>query len=161
MSAGRPFIIVTVLFDGTARPSAVTRALGDAMDRALKATAGADIAGIDLAELAIAPKAFQNVRASLSLADDQAAIYDVFPVSEKLDAGTRRVAGQFLAAEALWMLESQGMLKGAPAAEKLDLPKGWPKDPAQIRQRLLDAGSHELSEAGIATFRAVKARWDA
>jgi hypothetical protein len=161
MPPGRPFIIVTVLLDGSARPSAVTRAFGDAMDRALKATAGLETAGVDLAELAIAPKAFQSLRASLALPEDCAAIYDVFPLSDKLDAPTRRVAGQFLAAEALWTLEGQGMLKGAPAAEKLDLPKGWPKDPAAIRQRLLDAGAQDLTDAGIETYRTTKTRWDA
>ena len=73
----------------------------------------------------------------------------------------RQIAGQFLAAEALWALEEQGMLDGIPAGEKLDLPKGWSKDPKEIRQKLVDAGAHNLGEAAIATYREIKSAWDA
>lgn len=159
--ADGPYLVVTVLMDGSARSAAITMSHGIAMERAYRAAEGLPTAGIELAELPILPKAFELLRASLSLPGNTVALYDVFPVSSKLDAPTRRVAGQFLAAEGLWTLEENGMLKGAPAGEKLDLPKGWSKDPKEIRQRLLDAGAQDLTSEGIETYRTVKARWDA
>ena len=41
---------------------------------------------------------------------DTVTVYDLFPLSALLDPRYRTVAGQFLAAEALWTLEEQGML---------------------------------------------------
>ncbi|MEZ4257104.1 MAG: hypothetical protein R3A78_15550 [Polyangiales bacterium] len=160
MSSGAPYLVVTVLLDGSARPAALTRSHGAAMQRAFTATQGLETAGLDLAELAIAPKAFENLRKGLGLPDDTVALYDVFPLASRLDAGLRRVAGQFLAAEALWAIEEQGMLKGVPPAEKLDLPKGWSKDPKDIRKRLVEAGAQDLGAQGIETFKEVKRRWD-
>jgi hypothetical protein len=71
------------------------------------------------------------------------------------------VAGQFLAAEALWTLEEQGQLGGVPVNVKLDIPNGWEKDPKAIHAKLLEAGALELSPEGIETFKTVKSAWDA
>lgn len=157
----RPLLVVTVLMDGSARPAAVTRSHADAVERAMNASAGHETAGLEIAELAIAPKAFAALRKNLGLGDDTVALYDIFPLGPNLPAGLRTVAGQFLAAEALWTLEEQGMLSGVPPQEKLDLPAGWSKDPKEIRQRLVDAGATALSEQGASTYNAIKQKWDA
>ena len=72
----------------------------------------------------------------------------------------RKVAGQFLAAEALWTLEDQGQLGGVPLNMQLDLPAGWDRDPKAVHARLVEAGALELSPAGIETFKTVKSAWD-
>lgn len=156
----QPFLVVTVLVDGSARPAALTRSLGDAMERAITASSGQKIAGLDVVELTISAQAFGELRASLSLGEDTVAMYDLFPISSALDPKLRKVAGQFLAAERLWQLEEQGMLRGAPAHERFDLPKGWPKSPKEIREKLEQAGAPNLSEAAISTYHGVKAKWD-
>lgn len=127
----------------------------------MKATAGREIAGIEIAELTIAPKAFAALRRSLALPEDTVALYDIFPLSAALSPDLRTIAGQFLAAEALWALEEGGMLSGVPPQEKLDLPAGWSKDPHSIRQRLVDAGASALSPQAAGTYNAVKQVWDA
>ncbi|MCA9581016.1 MAG: hypothetical protein KC416_04435 [Myxococcales bacterium] len=156
----RPYLIISALMDSTARAAAITRSHGDAIERAMQATAGKDVAGVELAELGISPKAFDKLRKALHLDGETVALYDVFPISSDLDGTLRNVAGQFLAAEALWALEQQGMLEGVPTVERFDLPKGWNKDPKDIRQRLVDAGAHNLSAAGAETYKAIKAHWD-
>ncbi len=155
-----PFLVVTVLQDSSARPAAVTRSLGDAVETAMVASAGKPIAGVEVAELAIHPKAFAGLRKKLQLPEEQIAIYDVFPMGASVPIELRRIAGQFLAAEALWALEEQGMLDGVPPGEKLDLPNGWSKDPKDIRQKLVDAGAHNLSDQAISTYREIKSAWD-
>lgn len=157
----RPLLVVTVLMDSSARPAAITRSHGDAMERAMKATAGRQIAGIEIAELPIAPKAFAALRRNLALGEDTVALYDIFPLAAELAPGLRTIAGQFLAAEALWALEEGGMLSGVPPQEKLDLPKGWKKDPHDIRQRLVDAGASALSAEAASTYNEIKKVWDA
>lgn len=155
-----PFLVVTVLQDASARPAAITRSLGDAVERAMIASAGKSIAGVEVAELSIHPKAFAGLRRKLNLPEEQVAIYDVFPMGGSVPTELRRIAGQFLAAEALWALEEQGMLDGVPPSEKLDLPDGWSKDPKEIRQKLVDAGAHNLSDNAINTYREIKSTWD-
>lgn len=156
----RPLLVVTVLIDGSARPAAITRSHGDAMERAIGASAGQDIAGLEIAELHIAPKAFAALRKNLGLDDETVALYDIFPLAADLPQELRSVAGQFLAAEALWTLEEQGMTLGVPPQEKLDLPDGWSRDPKDIRQRLVDAGASALSEAAANAYLTIKRRWD-
>jgi hypothetical protein len=155
-----PFLVLTVLLDGAARPAAVTRSHGDALERAMKAAAGQTIAGMDLVELPNAKPAFDALKNHLRIGPDVIGIYDVFPLASHLDASVRKVAGQFLAAEALWTLEDQGQLGGVPLNMQLDLPKGWDRDPKAVHARLVEAGALELSPAGIETFKTVKSAWD-
>src|SRR5690606_4741342 len=107
----------------------VTRSHGDALERAIGSTQGHDIAGIDIIELPIAPQAFAALRKHLGATEDTVGFYDLFPLSAHLDLDVRKAAGQFLAAEALWTLEEQGLLGGVPLSLKLDLPKSWNRDP--------------------------------
>ena len=155
-----PFLVLTVLLDGAARAAAITRSHGDALERAMKACAGEAIAGLEIVELPIAPKAFDALRQHLNLGKDVVGLYDVFPLASHLDAELRTVAGQFLAAEALWTLEEQGMLGGVPLNVKLDLPPGWDSNPKVVHGRLVEAGALNLSHEGVETFKRVKASWD-
>jgi hypothetical protein len=155
-----PLLVVTVLLDASARPAAITRSHGDAMERALIATAGQPTAGLELAELAIAPKAFAHLKRGLAMPPGTVALYDIFPLAPSVPAPIRTIAGQFLAAEALWALEEQGLLGGVPPAERFDLPKGWTKDPTDIRKRLIEAGTSALSNQAVESYLSIKTRWD-
>jgi hypothetical protein len=73
----------------------------------------------------------------------------------------RNVAGQFLAAEALWTLEEQGMLSGVPFSIKFDAPRDWDVAPEKLHERLVAAGALELSPQAIETFKTIKTAWDA
>jgi hypothetical protein len=156
-----PFIVVTAILDGSARPAAVTFSHGDAMERAIDATAGQDIAGMDIVELPIPPPAFTALREHAAKPADAVAVYDVFPLAAALSPEVRTVAAQFLAAEALWALEEQGALKGVPLNLKLDLPDAWDRAPKAVHERLVAAGALDLSPQAIETFKNVKGRWDA
>jgi hypothetical protein len=156
-----PLLVVTVLMDASARPAAVTRSHGDALERALSASAGHDTAGLELIELPIAPKAFAALRRNLTMPPTTVAVYDIFPLSAQVAPELRKVAGQFLAAEALWAMEEQNLLDGVPPNEKLDLPAGWDKDPKAVRGKLVEAGASTLTDAAIQTFAKIKAKWDA
>ena len=158
---GRPYLVLTVLLDGAARPADITRSHGDAYERSLQASAGKDIAGLDLVELPIAAPVFKALRQPLSVPADVVGLYDVFPLASHLEPGLRKIAGQFLAAEALWTLEEQGLLGGVPVNVKLDLPKGWNSDPKQVHEKLVGAGALDLTGDGIETYKAVKSAWDA
>ncbi|HJL16216.1 MAG TPA: hypothetical protein RMH99_11190 [Sandaracinaceae bacterium LLY-WYZ-13_1] len=157
----RPFIVLTAILDGSARPAAVTVSHGDAMERAIGATAGTDIAGLDIVELPVAPPAFGALRKHSGRAADACAVYDLFPLAATLDPQVRTIAGQFLAAEALWALEEAGHLEGVPLNLKLDVPKGWDRDPKKIHEKLVAAGALELSSDAIETFKSIKGAWDA
>jgi hypothetical protein len=161
MPSDQAFIVVTAILDQNARPAALTLSHGDALERAVKATAGRAIAGLDIVELPIPPKAFQTLRDSAGRAPDTVAVYDVFPLAPHLDGPTRRVAGQFLAAEVLWALEEQGQLKAGALNLRLDVPSGWDKAPRAVHEKLVEAGALDLSEAAIEDFKAIKAAWDA
>ena len=156
----RPYLVLTVLLDGSARPAAITRSHGDALERSLMATQGQEIAGLDLVELPIAAPVFKALRQPLAVPDEEVGLYDVFPLASHLAPELRKIAGQFLAAEALWTLEEQGLLAGVPVNVKLNLPQGWESDPRQVHQRLVGAGALDLTESGIETYKAVKAAWD-
>jgi len=156
----QPFLVLSVLLDSSARPAAVTRSHGDAVERLGQAAAGHAIAGLELAELPIGPKAFMGLRHGLGLPPITVALYDIFPVASHLKPELRRIAGQFLAAEALWALEEQGVLGGAPPGEKFDLPRGWSKAPKDIREKLVEAGATDISEEAVRTFAAIKEAWD-
>ena len=156
----RPFLVLTVLLDGAARPAAITRDHGDALERSIVATAGREIAGLDLVELPVASPIFKALRSPLGIPEESVGIYDVFPLASHLDPGLRKVAGQFLAAEALWTLEEQGLLSGVPVNLKLDVPKGWDTNPKKVHEKLVEAGALDLTPAGIETFKAVKSAWD-
>ncbi len=156
----RPFLVLTVLLDGAARPAAITRSHGDALERSLKATEGKEVAGLDLVELPIAPPIFKALRQPLAIPEEAVGLYDVFPLASHLKPELRKVAGQFLAAEALWTLEEQGLLGGVPVNIKLEVPKGWEPDPKKIHERLVSEGALDLTSSGIDTFKAVKTAWD-
>jgi len=157
----RPFIVVTAILDGSARPAAVTVSHGDAVERAYGGTGAEDVAGLDIVELPIAPPAFAALRDTTGGASDIVAVYDVFPLSAALDPNHRTIAGQFLAAEMLIKLEENGLLKGVPLNLKLDVPKGWERDPKAIHEKLVAAGALDLSESAIETYTRIKASWDA
>jgi hypothetical protein len=157
---GRPYLVLTVLLDSSARPAAVSRSHGDAYERSLKAAAGHDIAGIELVELPIAAPVFKALRTPLAVPADTVGLYDVFPLASHLKPEYRKIAAQFLAAEALWTLEEQGLLGGVPVNVKLDVPQGWDNDPKHVHERLVNAGALDLSEAGIETYKAIKTAWD-
>jgi hypothetical protein len=156
----RPFLILTAICDASARPAAITRGHGDAMERAYVAAQGCDTDGLDLVELPIAPAAFAALRKHLQIGDDRVTVYDLFPLSSQLDPRYRPVAGQFLAAEALWALEEQGLLHGVPFSVQFELPRGWDKDPKKLHERLIAEKALELSATAIETFKRVKTAWD-
>lgn len=156
----RPFLILTAICDASARPAAVTVGHGDAMERAYIAADGQDTEGIDLVELPIAPAAFAALRRHLQIRDDRVTVYDLFPLSARLNARFRGIAGQFLAAEALWALEEQGLLSGVPFTVQFDVPAGWDKDPKKLHERLVAEGALDLGANAIETFKRVKGTWD-
>ncbi|MFT3922349.1 MAG: hypothetical protein QM778_07430 [Myxococcales bacterium] len=158
--AQNPFIVITAVLDAEARPAAVTRSHGEAYDRALKATKGKAISNLDLVELPIDRAAHAALRKHLGLPEEQAGVYDVFPLSPTLAPAVRKAAGQFLAAESLWSLDAQGVF-GDALSVKLELPAGWEKDPKAIHQKLVESGALELSEDAVATYRAIKEAWNA
>lgn len=119
------------------------------------------MAGLDIVELPIPPKAFAALRDVAGKSSEAVAVYDVFPLAAHLDLETRRIAGQFLAAEILWALEEQGHLKGVPLNLRLDFPNGWDKAPKAVHEKLVEAGALDLNEAAIDDFKAIKAAWDA
>lgn len=156
----RPYLVITVLLDSSARPAAVSRSHGDAYERSLNAVDGYEVAGIELVELLIAAPVFKALRQPLAVPPEAVGLYDVFPLASHLKPEYRKIAGQFLAAEALWTMEEQGLLSGVPVNVKLDIPPGWQSDPKQIHQRLVSEGALDLSETAIETYKAVKTAWD-
>ncbi|MEM9862708.1 MAG: hypothetical protein AAF938_13880 [Myxococcota bacterium] len=157
----RPFLVVTALVDSGVKAATATMSHGDAMERALAAAKDVDLDGVDLVELSISPAPFGALRKALSLSDDTVALYDIFPLASHLSPEVKRVAGQFLAAEAVWTLEEQGLLGGVPLNARLDLPGGWERDPKAVHARLVNADALNLSTTGIEAFKAVKTAWDA
>jgi hypothetical protein len=156
-----PFLVLTAICDASARPAAITLGHGDAMERALNAAAGHDTIGIDLVELPIAPPAFAALRKHLGLPEGRVTVYDLFPLSGKLEERYRHIAGQFLAAEALWTLEEQGMLSGVPFTVNFDLPHGWDKDPKRLHARLVEEHALDLGERAVQVFKDIKTAWNA
>jgi hypothetical protein len=154
-----PYLVVTCVVDAGARPAAVTRAHGEALDRAIRASTGKPLSGLDIVELPIENASHLALRKHLGLGEESVGVYDVFPLSPKLDPRVRKAAAQFLAAEQLWTLDAQGVFGTDALSIKLDLPGGWDKDPQAVHQKLVEAGALELSEADVATFRAVKDAW--
>lgn len=159
-NSDRPFLILTAICDASARPAAITIGHGDAMERALTAAKGQDTEGIDIVELPISPAAFAALRRHVLISDDRVTVYDLFPLSAALDPRYRAIAGQFLAAEALWALEEQGLLSGVPFTVQFDTPRGWDKDPKKLHERLVSEKALDLSEHAIDTFKLVKSSWD-
>ncbi|MGE0785274.1 MAG: hypothetical protein AB7S26_06285 [Sandaracinaceae bacterium] len=157
----RPFIVVTAILDGSARPAAITVSHADAMERAFRSTSPEDIAGLDVVELPIPPPAFAALRDTAGKASDAVAVYDLFPLNATLAPEVRAIAGQFLAAEILWALEEQGHLKGVPLNLKLDVPPGWDRDPRAIHEKLVAAGALNLGADAIESFKRIKSTWDA
>jgi hypothetical protein len=160
-AASRPFLILTAICDGSARPAAITLGHGDAFERAFAASTGQDTAGLDLVEVPIAPAAFAALRKHLGLAHNVVTVYDMFPLSPKLREDYRRIAGQFLAAEALCMLEEQGLLSGVPFTVNFDVPRGWDKDPKKLQARLIEEHALDLGEQAVQSFNQIKTAWDA
>lgn len=157
----RPFIVLTAIFDSNARVAAITLSHADAWERAQKALEGKDIAGLDIVELPVPPRAFAALREKTQQPADTVAVYDVFPLAAHLGRTTRKVAGQFLAAELLWALEEQGILAGIPLNLRLDVPRSWgDRSPKAVHEKLVEAGALDLTEGAIDDFRAIKGRWD-
>jgi hypothetical protein len=156
----RPYLVITVLLDSSARPAEISRSHGDAYERSLNASQGQEIAGLELVELPIAAPVFKALRQPLAVPGDAVGLYDVFPLASHLKPEYRKIAGQFLAAEALWTMEEQGLLGGVPVNVKLEVPEGWQTDPKDIHQHLVGEGALDLSEAGIETYKAIKSAWD-
>ncbi len=161
MTASAPFLVVTAIMDASARPAAITRSHGEALERALNAVGAHPIGGLDVIELPIASPSFLALRRHFRFKDDTVAMYDVFPLAAHLDPAARKVAGQFLAAEVLWTLDGQNLLPGVPLNVKLDLPQGWDKDPKAVHEKLMGLGALDIGEGGIETYKAVKAAWEA
>ena len=157
----RPYLLITVLLDSSARPAEISRSHGDAYERSLNESQGQEIAGLELVELPIAAPVFKALRRPLAVPGDAVGLYDVFPLASHLKPEFRKIAGQFLAAEALWTMEEQGLLGGVPVNVKLEVPKGWKTDPKDIHQHLVGEGALDLTEAGIETYKTIKTAWDA
>lgn len=156
----RPFIILSAIMDGAAKPAELTRQHAEAYEHAIKATKGKPIAGLDLAELSVAPQSFAALRKQLHLPNDTVALYDLFAVSDKVNSNLRKIAGQYLAAQILWTLDKQNLLASVPLSLKLDLPKGWPNEPDAVGSRLTDTGALAISEQGTEVFKGIKGDWD-
>lgn len=156
----RPYIVLTVVLDAGARAAAITRAHGDALERAMKATADKAVAGLELVELPIGSGAFSVLRKHLGAEPGTVGLYDLFPLASHLPVPLRKIAGQRLAAEALWTLEEQGLLGGIHLNIRLDLPKGWENDLKVVDERLREAGALDLTAEGVETFKAAKSDFD-
>jgi hypothetical protein len=156
----RPFIVLTAIHDTNARAAAVTLSHADAWERAEKALAGQDVAGLDIVELPVPPKAFIALREHARRSHETAAVYDLFPLAAHLDGATRKVAGQFLAAEVLWKLEEAGILEGVPLNLRFEVPPGWDRAPKAVHEKLVEAGALDLTESAIDSFVAIKTSWD-
>lgn len=157
----RPFIVLTAIHDANARVAAITLSHADAWERARKAVGGKEIAGMDIVELSVPPRAFTALREKMQLSAETVAVYDLFPLAAHLGRTTRKVAGQFLAAEILWALEEQGILAGIPLNIRLDVPRSWgDRSPKAVHEKLMEGGALDLTEAAIDDFRAIKGTWD-
>jgi hypothetical protein len=156
-----PILLLTSVLDSSARPASVTRSHGDAMERIYRAAQGVHAGRIELVELPIPHKTFALLRAHLGRPESTVAIYDIFPVSSKLDDSLLKVAGQFLAAEAIWLLEGQGQLGSSVLDVRVDVPAGWDKAPQAVQTRLVEAGALDLGASAVEAYKAVKAAWDA
>jgi len=157
----RPFIVLTAILDANARVAPITLSHADAWERAQKALEGKDVAGMEVVELSVPPRAFAALREKMARSPDTVAVYDVFPLAAHLGRTTRKVAGQFLAAEILWALEEQGILAGIPLNIRLDVPRSWrDRSPKAVHEKLVEAGALDLTEAAIDDFRAIKTSWD-
>jgi len=159
--ANSPYLVLTAILNSSARPAALTRSHGDAMDQALNAVGSLPLAGIELVEMPIAPQTFDALRKYSGKPAHTVAVYDIFALPSVLSPTVRQVAGQFLAAEALWTLEASGMLAGVPVNVRIQTPKNWDRDPQKIREKLLAEGALELSDQCITTFKQIKDAWDA
>ena len=157
----RPYIVVTAILDSNARVANITLSHADAWERAQKAMAGREIAGIDIVELPVPPRAFTALREHTQRSPETVAVYDLFPLAAHLDRATRKVAGQFLGAEVLWALEEQGTLSGIPLNLRLDVPRTWgDRSPKAVHEKLMEAGALDLTERAIDDFKAIKGHWD-
>lgn len=157
----RPYLVVTAIHDASARTAALTLSHADAWERIREAIGEKEIAGLDLVELAVPPRAFHALSDKLQRPADTISVYDVFPLAAHLGRTQRKVAGQFLAAEILWTLEEQGTLAGIVLNIRPDVPRSWgDRSPAGVRQKLVEDGALDLTEDAIADFRAIKASWD-
>ncbi len=156
-----PFIMLSAIMDGAAKPAELTQHHAQAYEHAMQATRGKPIAGLDLTELAVAPQSFAALRKQLQLSETTVAVYDVFGVSSHVNPNVRNVAGQYLAAQILWMLDQQNLLSSVPLSLKLDVPKGWPNTKDAVLSKLSDAGALTLSPKEAEVFKDIKSAWDA
>jgi hypothetical protein len=156
MSDSNAYFVVTALVDDGAKPASVTRNHGDAYEIARDATE-APFGSLELVELPVSSVVFAALRRHLGLPETTTALYDLFPLAPHLSPEVRHVAAQFLAAELAWSIEEQGHLGGLPLNLRLDLPKGWERDPKAVHEKLMAAGALELGAEAIERFRRAKA----
>ncbi len=156
MSDSNAYFVVTALLDDGAKLAPITRSHGDAYEIAREATE-APFGSLELVELPVSSVVFAAIRRHLNLPETTTALYDLFPLAPHLAPDVRHVAAQFLAAELAWSIEEQGHLNGLPLNLRLDLPKGWERDPKAIHEKLMAAGALELGPEAIERFRRAKA----
>ncbi len=160
MSTSQPFLVLTAILDETARAAKITSSHGEALEKAIAATSGKAIAGLDVVDLPVPTASFQTLRRHLGFSEQTVAVYDLFPLSPTVRPDVRKVAGQLLAAEILWALDEQGLLSGISLNVKLDVPSGWEREPKALHERLVREGALELAPESIALYKDVKAAWD-
>lgn len=155
MTDSNAYFVVTALVDDGAKLAPLTRSHGDVYEIAREAT-GAPFGSLELVELPVSSVVFAALRRHLGLPESTLALYDLFPLAPHLSPEVRRVAAQFLAAELAWSIEEQGHLHGLPLNLRLDLPKGWERDPKAVHEKLMAAGALELGAEAIERFRRAK-----
>lgn len=154
-------LLLSAVHDASARPASLTRTHGDAMERLYRALGSIKASRVELIELPIPHRTFTLLRSHLGIDPDTVAIYDIFPVSSRLDPSLYKLTGQFLAAEAIWTLEGQGQLGSAVLDVRVEVPEGWDRTPQELQKRLLQAGALEIDPNAIEAFKTLKAAWDA
>lgn len=154
-------LLLSAVHDASARPASLTRTHGDAMERLYRALGDTKASRIEIIELAIPHRTFALLREHLGIDPETVALYDIFPVSSRLDPSLYKLTGQFLAAEAIWTLEGQGQLGTAVLDVRVEVPEGWDRTPQELQKRLLQAGALEIEPQAIEAFKRVKASWDA
>ncbi len=155
-----PRLVLTAIHDAGTRPAALTESHGVAMQKLLQAAKGKPHAGFEVLELGVPSPVFHAAKKALSRPGKTVALYDLFPLPAKLDAGIRQIAARFLAAETLWTMAEEGKLGEIALDVRIPVPRGWSHDPREIQQKLVEAGALDLSDDDIAAFQAIRAGFE-
>ncbi len=153
------WITLTAVLSASARPAAVTRSHGDALEQLMPLIGSDPYAGIDIVELPIAPQTFNPLREFLQKPAHSVALYDVFAVPANVSGTVRKIAAQYLAAESLKTLEAQGVLGGVPLSIHLDVPSDWQADMEKIGERLRGKGALAVHDAPDSFIKPLRAQW--